>query len=215
MEEKEKVPELLDDLGMKFPTENSKKKTRYGLYECPFCGSEFKALTGDIKSGKQKSCGCLKREHNLTKHRLYNLWNGMMARCYNINQDNYKNYGGRGISVCERWHNIENFIEDLYSSFEEGLSLDRLDVNGNYEPENCRWVDKNTQAQHTRKIRNTNTSGYRGVSWHKSRGKWQVQIVINNKKKHLGYFTDPADGARAYDQYIIDNNLAHTKNFTN
>ena len=201
---------------MRFPTETSKKKYRYGLYKCPFCNKEFEAITGDIKSGKQKSCGCLNRRpktHGLTNHRLYQTWNNMMERCYNINKDTYIYYGGKGISVCERWHNVANFIEDMFPSFEEGLSLDRINVDENYEMENCRWADRNTQAQNTRKIMSTNTSGYRGVSWKKGAGKWIVQIQINNKSKHLGYFTNSEEAARAYDQYIIDNNLSHTKNF--
>ena len=209
-------PQLIRDLGMRFPTENSKQKKRYGLYKCSFCDKEFEARTGDIKSGNTKSCGCLTTAtHGLRKHRMYSIWNNMMTRCYNMNTDEYKHYGGRGITVCERWHNIENFIEDIYPSFEEGLTLDRINVDGNYEPDNCRWVDKSTQAQNTRKLKSTNTSGYRGVSWYKGTGKWQVRITINSKIKYLGYFTDPEEGARAYDQYIIDNNLAHTKNFTN
>jgi len=206
-------PELLQDLGIRFPTENSTQKARYGLYKCPFCNNEFEANTNSVKSGKQKSCGCLTKTHGLTKHRLYSIWNSMMARCYNINKNSYINYGGKGIIVCERWHNINNFIEDMFPSFEEGLTLDRIDVEGNYEPDNCRWIDRNTQAQNTRKLKSTNTSGYRGVYLNKSRGKWQVEITVNNKKKHLGCFTNPEEGARAYDQYIIDNNLAHTKNF--
>ena len=153
------------------------------------------------------------KSHGLTTHRLYQTWTGMMARCYNINTNNYINYGGSGIRVCERWHNVANFIEDMFPSFIEGFTLDRINVEGNYEMENCRWTDKSTQTQNTRKIRSTNTSGYRGVSWDKKYNKWKVEISVNNKKKHLGYFTNPADGARAYDQYVIDNNLSHTKNF--
>ena len=210
----EKVPELLEDLGMKFPTENSKQKTRYGLYECPFCGNEFRALTNNIKRGTTKSCGCLTTAtHGLTKHRMYSIWRGMMERCYNMSKVEYKNYGGRCISVCERWHNIENFIEDMVPSFEEGLTLDRINVDGNYEPDNCRWADKSTQTQNTRRLRSTNKSGYRGVSWDKRVCKWRVQIAVNNKVKHLGCFTTPEEAARVYDQYIIDNNLEHTKNF--
>ena len=153
------------------------------------------------------------KSHGLSNHRLYNTWNNMMKRCYNMNTDSYVNYGGKGIIVCERWHNVANFIEDMFPSFEEGLTLDRRDASGNYEMANCRWVDRNTQAQNTRKIMITNTSGYRGVCWHKSIGKWIVQIQINSRIKHLGCFTNPEEGARAYDQYIIDNNLSHTKNF--
>ena len=155
------------------------------------------------------------KSHGLSNHRLYKTWSGMMERCYKTSKGskNYSGYRGRGIIVCERWHNVANFIEDMFPSFIEGLSLDRINVEGNYEMENCRWVDKNTQAQNTRKIMITNTSGYRGVCWDKRECKWKVRITVNNKSKHLGYFTNPEEGARAYDQYIIDNNLAHTKNF--
>ena len=153
------------------------------------------------------------KSHGLRKHRLYSIWNSMMARCYNMNKDEYKNYGGRGITVCERWHNVANFIEDMFPSFIEGFTLDRIDVHGNYEPENCRWVTRNIQSQNTRKLMITNKSGYRGVGWNKSVGKWVARIKINNKNKYLGCFTNLEEGARAYDQYVIDNNLAHTKNF--
>ena len=219
MEEEKKVPELLEDLGMMFPTENSKRKARYGLYRCSFCNNEFVAHTNAIKSGAQKSCGCLKGEnsqsikHGLRSHRLYSTWNSMMARCYNINKNSYINYGSKGITVCERWHNVANFIEDMFPSFEKGLTLDRIDVHGNYEPENCRWVTRNIQSQNTRRLRSNNTSGYRGVYWDKATSKWRVQITVNNKSKHLGRFTNLEEAARAYDQYIIDNNLEHTKNF--
>ena len=211
--EKDMTPVLLEDLGMRYPTENSKKKKHYSLYECPFCSNEFEAHTYYIKSGKQKSCGCLTKTHGLSTHRLYSIWTGMMARCYNMNTNNYINYGSNGIRVSERWHNVANFIEDMFPSFIEGFTLDRKDVTGNYEPNNCRWADRSTQAQNTRKLKSTNTSGYRGVFWHKGTGKWVVRISVNNKSKHLGCFTNPEEGARAYDQYIIDNNLSHTKNF--
>lgn len=217
--EENKVPKLIRDVGMMFPTENSKKKRRYGLYECPFCGNEFEAQTDNIKSEKQKSCGCSKREnsgpikHGLSNHPLFGIWSAMISRCGSPKNKAFKYYGGRGITVCERWKNPINFIEDMFPSFEEGLTLDRINVDGNYEPDNCRWVDRNTQAQNTRKIMITNTSGYRGVCWHKKYNKWQVRIAVNNKNKHLGCFTNPEEAARVYDQYVIDNNLSHTKNF--
>ena len=215
MEEKEKkVPKLIRDLGMMFPNENSKQKRRYGLYKCPFCGKEFEAITDNIKSGNIQSCGCLTTAtHGLSKHPLFNIWRGMISRCLSPNNKAFKNYGGRGITVCERWQNPINFVEDMFPSFEKGLTLDRIDVHGNYEPENCRWVTRNIQSQNTRKLKSTNTSGYRGVSYYKKYGKWSVRISVNNKIKYLGYFINPEEGARAYDQYIIDNNLEHTKNF--
>lgn len=203
---------LLKDLGMLFPTKISSNKARYGLYKC-YCGNEFKAMTNSVKSKKTKSCGCIKNKHNLTNHRLYKTWAGMINRCNNPKHKAYKNYGARGITVCDRWNNIANFIEDMYPTFQEGLTLDRIDVNGNYEKENCRWATKEVQARNTQLLRRDNKSGFRGVSWSKYHNKWLCYLAINSKTKHIGLFNTSVEAAKAYDQYIIDNNLEHTKNF--
>lgn len=208
-------PILLEDLGMKFPTENSNKKRRYGLFKC-FCGNEFEAQIAHVKNGNTKSCGCLinqdKITHGLKGHRLYTTWNTMMYRCYNPKNKNYIEYGGRGITVCDRWHSIENFIQDMFPSYIEGLTLDRIDVDGNYEPNNCRWATKSVQARNTRLLREDNKSGFRGVCWHKATGKWVATIVVDSKKIHLGYFNTAIEGAIAYNNYVIKNNLEHTLN---
>ena len=206
---------LLEDLGMMYPKENSKHKKRYGLYKC-FCGNEFKSQTQDIKSGNTNSCGCysnkIRTKHGYKKHILYSVWQQMIRRCTNPKYDKYKNYGGRGIKVCDRWLNVENFINDMYPSYKEGLSIDRIDVNGNYEPSNCRWANRNVQQRNTRRIMTTNTSGFRGETWHKQRQKWIAQIGVNKKKIHLGVFDTALEAAKAYDKYITDNNLEHTTN---
>lgn len=207
-------PELIKDLGLRFTKEGGKQRYRYGLYKCPYCDTEFEIRTYLIIKGKQKSCGCLTTAtHGLRSHRLYKTWAGMKHRCYNEKNPKYKHYGARGIEVCERWLDVKNFIEDMYSSFEEGLTLDRIDVDGDYEPDNCRWATLNTQARNTRKIMSTNKSGYRGVYWDKNNKKWRTQIRVNGKNIHIGMFNDLLEGAKAYDQYVIDNNLEHTKNF--
>ena len=138
----------------------------------------------------------------------------MMYRCNNITYRDYDYYGGRGIKVCDRWNSIENFIEDMFPSFQEGLTLDRKNSNGNYEADNCRWETKTVQARNTRVVGKNNTSGFRGVGYYKATKKWKVTITINGKNVHLGYFNNALDGALAYDKYIINNNLEHTKNFS-
>ncbi len=203
---------LLEDLGMKYPKETSKEKRRYGLYRC-CCGKEFEAQVSNVKHGNIKSCGCNKVIHGLTNHRLYNTWKDMIRRCNNPKRKDYKDYGGRGISVCDRWLDIHNFIEDMYPSYIEGLSLDRSNNDGNYEPNNCRWVDRFVQAQNSKVIRVGNKSGYKGVNWYKNTNRWLAGITVNGKRICLGYFKNILDAAKAYDQYVIDSNLEHTRNF--
>ena len=222
MEEKQQL--LLKDLGMKFTTSNNKRKHRYGLYLCPYCNKEFETRTQHIKSGHTKSCGCLAKKisseiikkiattFGLSGHKLYKTWESMKARCYNPNNKRYKDYGGRGIKVCDEWLSAKNFIEDMYPSYQEGLTLDRIDVNGNYEPDNCRWTTIITQQRNNRDIRSNNTSGFRGVSYYKILNKWKAQITVNNKRIHLGLFKTALEAAKAYETYVRQNNLEH--NFT-
>lgn len=210
---------LLEDLGMIYPKEKSKNKRRYGLYKC-FCGNEFKADMSKIKNKHTKSCGCYRIKkikeiaisHGFSSHRLYHIWDGMIQRCDNYKSTSYKNYGARGITVCERWKDIHNFIEDMYPTFEDGLTLDRIDVNGNYEPNNCRWINSTIQNRNTRILQKNNKTGFRGVSLPKGYRTYRSIIVINKKNIHLGCFNTALEAAYAYDKYVIDNNLEHTTN---
>ena len=212
-------PLLIKDLGFIYATETSKRKEHYAIYKCS-CGVEFKARITAVNCGNTNSCGCYIRKirgksnvtHGLSKHKLYYSWNGMIQRTTNEKYSYFKDYGGRGIKVCERWLNINNFIEDMISTYQDGLTIDRIDVNGNYEPSNCRWANATTQSCNTRLERINNTSGYRGVTWNKLRNKWMVQIGVKGKHKYLGYFIDKLEAAKAYDKYVIENNLEHTIN---
>lgn len=218
--QKPTTPVLIQDLGMQYPKETSKSKKRYALYKCK-CGEEFKAHTGSVKDGLTTSCGCYQKQqvriasktHGLSSHKIYDVWVAMNARCNNKNHPSYKDYGDRGIKVCERWQNVANFIEDMYPTFEEGLTLDRRDNDGDYEPSNCRWTTNEVQTSNTRIIKSTNTSGYRGVTFHKRAKRWVASISVAYKQKYLGLFDTPMEAATVYDNYILENNLPHTRNF--
>ena len=155
-----------------------------------------------------------KLRHGLSGHKLYKVWCDMINRTSNINYSKFHNYGGRGITVCDRWMDISNFIEDMYPTYKDGLAVDRVDVNGNYEPSNCRWSTRTTQNRNTRKIYSHNTSGYRGVTFDKSKkqNNWKAQIRINSCTMYLGYFYTAIEAASAYDNYVIENKLEHTIN---
>lgn len=140
-------------------TYSNGKKHQLGEYQCT-CGKLFEALVCNIKSGNTKSCGCmtakLRREavstHGLTNHRIYNVWNTMRSRCNNPKHIQYKDYGGRGIQYCAPWDTFQNFLDDMGIP-DEGMQLDRIDNNGNYCKDNCRWVTPKENLQHTRRTR--------------------------------------------------------------
>ena len=138
---------------------NKKGERTKWLCQCD-CGNTHIAQTWDIVSGHTKSCGCKEKEriftHGRTGERLYVIWNEIKYRCYNPNCKQYKYYGGKGIKLCDEWrHEYENFRAWAYSNGYDDkakkyeCTIDRIDVNGNYEPSNCRWVDMYVQASNT------------------------------------------------------------------
>ena len=161
------IPELLEDLGMLYHKEDSKRKARYGLYKC-VCGTIFKSQIGDVKRGTTQSCGCYRTEqikkanttHGHTENPLYSVWCNMVYRVTNPKATNYKYYGEKGITISEEWYDVNNFIKDMSENYEEGLTIDRIDNDKGYSKENCRWTTKSQQSRNTRQIMSTNTSGY-------------------------------------------------------
>jgi hypothetical protein len=162
------------------------------LWECKCdCGNTSYVTSDNLSTRHTKSCGCLLRERSLeanvthggTHSRLYRLWAGMKRRCYNTNDISYPNYGGRGITVCEEWHDFSNFRkwanESGYdeSAPRELFSLDRIDVNENYCSDNCRWVTIDDQK---RNKRNTVYIEYKNQR-HTAK-EWSIKLDIPYKR---------------------------------
>lgn len=126
------------------------------------CGTLRIVLSNDLRVGKTKSCGCLNKEnittngltHGMTYSKLYRIWKAMKERCQNPNHKFHSYYGGRGIIVCEEWQKFEPFYEwSMKNGYSDELEIDRIDVNGNYEPSNCRWVTRKINSNNRRNNR--------------------------------------------------------------
>lgn len=179
---------------------------RKAVWDCLCeCGNELKVSHSNLVTDHTQSCGCLKQER-ITKHGMsgtteYRSYREMKNRCTNKNDTGYSYYGERGIKICDRWleempAGFNNFYEDL-GPCPEGMSLERIEVEGDYTPENCKWETDSMQSYNTR-IKSHNTSGRTGVGWDSSRNKWIAQIGYLGKVISLGrYFSfDEAVSAR-------------------
>lgn len=152
---------LKDDMiGKKFGKltiiEECKERDKFGnkIYKCKCdCGNFVKIRGNGLKTGNNRSCGCLRGvNHGKTKEPLYWVWCSIKQRCYNHNDHRYGDWGGQGITMCYEWcNNFKTFYDwSMKNGYKKGLQIDRINNDGNYEPDNCRWVDRKTQARNKR-----------------------------------------------------------------
>lgn len=155
------------------------------------CGNSITVLAQSLRSGATRSCGCLftdiRTEQKNGKHcnsrvsATYRSWNGMKQRCLNPNNDRYKDYGGRGIRVCERWLIYQNFVSDM-GERPNGTSIERRDNNGNYEPDNCYWA---TPAEQYANRRNSHYIEFNGIRMTLTQWARRLNIHPNTLTKRL------------------------------
>lgn len=207
------------------------------MYHCKCdCGNELDVRYTDLLSGNTQSCGCLQSErasqarykHGETGTKLYWAYSHMMQRCYNPKNESYKNYGARGIEVCDEWREKPDGINNFFNwakanGFDEnnkGLTLERINTNGNYEPSNCEWADNVAQANNKRTNINLNVAGHRltvkqfsrefhcnyQTTLDRVKRGWTVEelIAIDPSVKLQSNY---GLGERARQKYIEDNNI--------
>ena len=173
------------------------------LFKCE-CGNDKVATAINVRANRVKSCGCLSKKHGKCGTEIYSVWTGMKSRCYYEKNENYINYGARGIKVCERWKSsFINFYEDMGDKPSAKHQLDRIDNDGDYDPFNCRWV---TPSENCLNRRNKeNKTGFKNIKV-TPYGAYRARIVREGCERISLTRLDINDALKIRDQYIEEYN---------
>ena len=182
------MPKFINRTGQRFGRllvveEAGRNNLKKVLWKCLCdCGNTVLRVSGDLVTGNSVSCGCYLKE-KITKHggwkkASYNTWRAMMRRCYKTQDKDYPRYGGKGVVVCPRWHDYLNFVADMGEPVGDE-TLDRIDVYGDYAPENCRWAGVQTQNRNVR-VRATSKTGVVGVT-KTLHGTYMAKVTVKKK----------------------------------
>lgn len=182
---------------------DGKSNNGENLWKCLCdCGNTHHVATSKLtRKNPTKSCGCAKTTQGGNwGHPLYPTWTSMKSRCHNKKATNYERYGGRGIEVFERWRNsFTDWLEDMGPKPDSSYVMDRIDNDGNYEPDNCRWVsvsenNKNQRPRRPRRLAKDNKTGFEGVS-QVGKNSYEAYFTHNKKKVRVGVFKSAIMGA--------------------
>lgn len=174
------------------------------------CGAYVEVIKEHLTSGRQRSCGCLRRENGIATHgethtRLYKIWGNMCNRCSNPNNPAWERYGGRGIFVCNEWRNFECFRDWANANgYKDNLTIDRIDNNMGYNPQNCRWVNAFVQANNKR---NNHLIEYDGQTM--TLGEWAKNLHIPYKTLHRRVTFLGWEIERAFNQPLRSRSVCH------
>lgn len=191
-----------------------KNRKTYARCRCE-CGREAHPTICSLKSGKSKSCGCLRLEatstHGMSGTKFYKAWGSMKIRCTSNRPDYVEYYKSRGITVCSRWQTFDNFYEDMYDAYvthistngEENTTLERIDVNKGYSPDNCKWATKLEQVIN-RRVHKSNQSGYTGIYYVQETGKWRARGYALYREIPLGNYATKEEAIKARQKFEME-----------
>lgn len=207
MEKLKKSPEIGETFGrLTVASETVRRDSRsYVNVVCVCNPSVFEVRLDSLRNGTTSSCGCLQKDavieanrtHGMSRTSAYNSWQGMKDRCTNPNNSRWDRYGARGICYPSTWETFEGFWDDMREGWYEGADIDRIDFDGNYCKENCRWVNRDV-GNHN-KSKSDGTSIYKGVYYDKARDAWVARLNRNSTIYLQKRFSTEIAAAKAYD----------------